>query len=135
MNKYRVYQHPSGKTVAIKIGFSWPAFLLSGFWAISKKLWLPALSLLFLNLTIKFLEWSAKANNSDIPYIVGAALGILVLLIFGMFGNTWLQNRLESQGYQNLGGCMANDTNDAIAHISSKNLTHHSSGTGLQPAP
>lgn len=45
-------KHPSGKTVEIKMGFYWSAFLLGPLWALVKTLWLHFFVLLFVLILI-----------------------------------------------------------------------------------
>jgi hypothetical protein len=43
MAEYNIYKNPSGSTVAVKKGWSWPAFLFTWIWALLKGLHKPAI--------------------------------------------------------------------------------------------
>lgn len=38
MTQYKIYEHPIGTKVAVKLGWSWPAFFLGFIWAYAKKM-------------------------------------------------------------------------------------------------
>jgi hypothetical protein len=39
MREYKIYKHPTSETEAVKVGWSWPAFLFFALWAFAKGLW------------------------------------------------------------------------------------------------
>ena len=46
MNIYNIFRHSSGRIEAVKVGWSWPAFGFTAFWAISKRMWMLGLGVL-----------------------------------------------------------------------------------------
>jgi len=93
-------EHPSGASINIKSGFSWPAFFLGPLWALTKRMWL----LLFL-LTLALLPLFALDAYAEYKKSVPLSFLVLVLLngimfICGRYGNRWLYAKLLKQGYK-----------------------------------
>jgi hypothetical protein len=40
LKDFKIYENPFGDQEAVKQGWSWPAFIFGGFWALWKNLWL-----------------------------------------------------------------------------------------------
>ena len=73
--------------IAIKDGWSWPAFFFNWIWALTKSLWIPAvISLVII-----------------IPLIMaGGFPSLAVGIVFGIYGNKWWANNVMKQGYSEL---------------------------------
>lgn len=54
-NLSHIYQNASGKTVKVKQGWSWPAFLFVGLWLMAKGLWRHFFCIVFVNVLFSFL--------------------------------------------------------------------------------
>lgn len=94
--KPRIYlQHPGmGDTVAVAVGFSWPAFLLGFAWAFSKKMWFVAFAMLVITLLLMFTGFLGEAGD-----VIGFFLSVLFGVVCGQYGNRWHRMTLERRGY------------------------------------
>lgn len=107
---YSIFNHVDGRTRAVKLGASWPAFFFTLPWLLYKKLWgtaivyialLAVLLVAFVTLGLQFLD--ADATLSLSTRLVTA--GFAILAIVGMFylplryGNRWVESRLERKGF------------------------------------
>lgn len=94
--KARIYmQHPGlGDTVAVAVGFSWPAFFLGFMWALSKKMWFAAFAMLVISILLMFTGFLGEEGD-----IIGFFLSVLFGVACGQYGNRWHQLSLERQGY------------------------------------
>ena len=120
MKKYKVYQHADGKTIVAKIGFCWPAFFLTGIWAFVKRLWPVFFVSIFSLIVIKLLGNFSVKNNDLMTATFTMLILIIFHLVFGLFGNTWHMLNLEKRGYKMLGACLANNADEALAHVLAK---------------
>jgi uncharacterized protein YacL len=93
MKQYKVFKHPSETIEAVKIGWSWPAFFFSFIWALVKKMWALGIGLLVLSLIFI----SMIGPGADLLINI---LSVIVSIIFGIYGNSWLEKNLESRGYE-----------------------------------
>ena len=100
MPKYRILSNDAGDLRAVKIGFSWPAFILNLIWLVANGLWIGAV-LVFVLIVGGLLLFGAAAQESPGPAAGAiAVVGELTLLLFlGFRGNDWLAAHLESHGY------------------------------------
>ncbi|MDI9243843.1 DUF2628 domain-containing protein [Marinobacter sp. CHS3-4] len=102
MNTYYIYSHPEGKLDAVKRGWSWPAAFLGGFWALSKKLWWPAVAVFLVAIFGWFMapvlsRQGIAPDTTQLAYIVIAAV---IFRVFGTHGNRWHETRLCRAGYR-----------------------------------
>ena len=97
--KTLVLVHPSRRTVAVKHGFSWPAFFLGPLWALVKRLWLHFGLLLAALLPIIVVDEYAEHLHSPMLGFVAMTLYLAYMLICGYFGNRWLRATLRKRGY------------------------------------
>jgi hypothetical protein len=81
MKTYEIYKNQQGEMAVIKVGFSWPGFIFSGFWALSKKLWI----------------WGAL--GVVVPIISGGAAAPLFAIILGVKGNAFWKDHVLKNGY------------------------------------
>lgn len=108
---YKIYKHPSGAVEVIKKGWSWPAFLFTWIWALSKKMWhIGFLALLFI-FTFSFIKSYNSIGFSDFPrwaiaytnFISFISYGFFIFsmgTLFGMNGNFWREKNLFNRGYK-----------------------------------
>ena len=92
MKTYKIFTN-QGQKVAIKQGWSWPAFCVTGFWAFSKGM--------------------------VIPGIVGVAFFwppayLIASIVFGSNGNKWWENKLLKSGFTLTGSVQANNPQEAV---------------------
>lgn len=105
MKKYDLYKHPKlDRIVAVKTGFSWPAFFFSHFWMIFKGLWIYAGSYLMIGIILINLDKVAEkvAGKADSPILNAFLLigWVAMLLVPGFMGNKWRKEQLKEQGYE-----------------------------------
>ena len=122
MNKYTIYVYPEGDSEttyrpaeAVNHGFSWPALLLTGFWALSNRLWIQFFLTFAVLLAGDYIAGFFRTSNSKITnnlyyadIIVIVVLWILGI-VYGWHGNKWRSESLKRRGYQNKG------TTDAVS--------------------
>jgi hypothetical protein len=78
----------------VREGFSWPAFLLTFFWAFYHKLWISGLAML------AFTFFSVWMQKSDMLSEESCSVVILAFhLIVGLHANDWLRTGLKHRGY------------------------------------
>jgi hypothetical protein len=104
MKSYKLYTK-GNETIAIKQGWSWPAFCFAWIWAFTKKLILSAVIALVANLVFAFIP----VPNSMTPYWVIAGV------IFGVKGNKWWETKLAKDGYSYLRTVQAKGPAEAVA--------------------
>ena len=109
MPRYRILTSDSSDLRAVKVGFSWPAFLLNLIRLVANGLWLGALliSVLFVG---GFLLSSSAVQSSPVAASAGFVSAVIALLVYlGIRGNDWLASHLESRGYTH--ACTLDATN------------------------
>jgi uncharacterized membrane protein len=92
MNIYAIYINPAQKNnnfIVIKESFSWTAALLSVFWALYHKMWLPVIIAVTINLI------AMAINISELT----RALKLIVMLIFGFFAADIRENHLKRNDF------------------------------------
>lgn len=114
MNNYKVFRHPSGRTEAVKQGWSWPASLFSYFWAPFKSLWLLGLGGLVATVALGYLA-AAVSNASQAASFMNLVLTV-VSVVFGVKGNAWREANLIRRGYASAGEFTAEDAKGAVAN-------------------
>jgi hypothetical protein len=85
------------KSVFLREGFSWPAFIFGIFWLLLHQLWATAAAW-FVCLCV--LTWLSLTYLSFGSFLV---IALAIHLWLGLEGNTLLRNRLARQNYKFLG--------------------------------
>ena len=136
MKTFNIYKHPNGSVEAVKIGFSWPAFVFCGVWLLVKKLWGLAVvwfavwfSLLYTEHLLD--EWELKLKTlTDLSQLANGyrtlavsyfALSIGYIcscLILGFRGNKWTEVSLLTRGFVLVGAAQARTPSEAIENLS-----------------
>lgn len=99
--KYNLLEHPkTDLIVAVKIGFSWPAFFFNFIWMLIKGLWVYAGSYLMIGIILSNIEKVVGKNNSLILDVFILISYVAMILVPGFMGNKWCEERLEEQGYK-----------------------------------
>ena len=111
MKQYKIFEHSSGATEAVKQGWSWPAFLFSFVWAMVKKMWAIGIGLFILSLIFI----SMVGTKAD---LLINGISVVVSVIFGIYGNNWREKNLESRGYKMKGTVEAANPGEAEAIFS-----------------
>ncbi|MDC1447670.1 DUF2628 domain-containing protein [Candidatus Thioglobus sp.] len=112
METFQIYDRDDSEPVAVKYGWSWPAFFFTWLWAANKGLWIPWLVIV----AIVFLSPALEEIATLLPNIGGFAWLIILApnLIFGSEGNEWLGNKLTKKGYRIEQTIEADDAKEAL---------------------
>lgn len=93
MNIYAIYLNPeqnNNNFVVIEEGFSWTAAILSVFWSLYHKMWLPVIIAVVINIIVTII------NIEELTLISKLA----VMLIFGFFASDIRENHLKRNNYK-----------------------------------
>jgi hypothetical protein len=119
MKTYTVYTRQEVAVVAIKQGFSWPAFFFGPIWALVKGFFGLFAGLVVLSAGLTVLQeaiipaYVPDRISAFFQIIVGfAAIGIMLLM--GENANHLWRRRLLKRGYQNAGDVKASSATAAI---------------------
>lgn len=88
-----------GRRRSVRTGFSWPAFLVPTFGALSEGLWRQCAFSLLTVLASRIALDAARIYGFPFLGIVGLLLCPLMMLTFGRFGNRWLLSQLTARGW------------------------------------
>lgn len=103
METYILYRGQDGTLVAVKKGFSWPAFFFGPFWAFGKGLTGPGIGLLGLGIMLAAIKHSLTVNSpAGLSLVVSVALLILPVIV-GFEANRFWRQWLEQRGFQPTG--------------------------------
>ncbi|MSU61257.1 MAG: DUF2628 domain-containing protein [Pedosphaera sp.] len=108
MKTYKVFAR-GNETVAVKQGWSWPAFFLQWIWAFSRKLAVIGGITLAVNIVVLVIP----VKNLNNPYLVIAGV------IFGLKGNKWREASLLKSGFSDKGTVQANNPAEAESNFKS----------------
>lgn len=96
MKQYKIYSNPQGSYVAVKQGWSWPAFFFSWIWAMVKKMWGIGVGVLIAFFVVGFIMGVSGEGGADLLNLAAIVMNI----IFGINGNKWRENNLPTRGYE-----------------------------------
>lgn len=110
---FQIHRHPERGLLAIKSGFSWPAFLFSFVWAAVKRLYPVAGGILV------GVAAAIAGGHFVVPefYFLGYALAVGVLLFAGFKGNGWLAESAALAGYEFQTTVAAGSKADALSRF------------------
>ncbi|MEX2450854.1 MAG: DUF2628 domain-containing protein [Rhodospirillales bacterium] len=106
--EHKARRDPDRNLVLVKEGFSWPAFLFSGLWALWNRMWLWGAVLIAANIAVGF---GLKALGGD-PTVHGL-ITFGVALIIGFIGNDLRRRSLSYKGYREFGVVAGGDMIEA----------------------
>ena len=113
MRVYTVYRPPGptagDEPILIREGFSWPAFLFTGLWALWHRLWLVALALFAAQAALGLALVFAGLGDAT---RIAAGLGIAFLI--GCGAQDWRRAGLARRGAAFEGLVAANDADAAL---------------------
>lgn len=118
MKKFNIYKHPIHKLEAVKIGFSWPAFLIGVIWMLYKKLWRQSALIVLMCICLNNLTNSAKTMSGDNQLIVSILLLIgytIVWLLPAFKGYEWREQSLLKRGFEKVDTLQADNVDAALA--------------------
>ena len=103
---------PDRDVVVVKEGFSWPAFLLTGIWALWHRMWLAALTIITLSVASGMvLRWlGADAFTETLG-------GLAFSLVVGFIANDLHRRRLWRDGFAEAGVSCGDDGDAALLHF------------------
>jgi hypothetical protein len=87
----------SEKTILVKDGFSFPAFVFGGFWLLAQRLWLPAFVFLLALGGVMLTFWWF-----GLPRPAYGIVSTLMSLLVGIEGNEWLRRGLSRRGFRHV---------------------------------
>lgn len=89
----RVYlQHPTDDdSIAVRVGFSWFAFLFGPVWAFSKGLRLIGVTMILVGIPVVILSEALPP--------MGLAIGVVIAVLYGTKANEWHKRALLGKGY------------------------------------
>ena len=94
MKHYKIFEHPAGNIEAVKLGWSWPAFFFDVIWALFKRMWWLGGCIFAASVFLEFL----LSEDEELYALVILAF-IVLKAVFGVNGNRWRENKLQSHGY------------------------------------
>ena len=94
-----LYFHPKHGFVAVKQGFSWPAFFFGSLWALARRAYGLFAVLLVLDVVLWFSTGYAEAQRSLVLALLGLVGTVAYAVVRGKFGNRWVGSSLLSRGY------------------------------------
>ena len=115
MKTFEIFFHPKFGFKAVKQGFSWPAFLFTPVWALYKRMWLYAIFFVSVSLVLAYVQSQFEESMMPAAASFSLALRVLVLLVFGVFGNQLFKNELLVKGYRHLRTLNAETPDAAIS--------------------
>jgi hypothetical protein len=104
MKTYKVFES-GGQKVAVKQGWSWPAFFFAWIWAFTKKLWLPGI----IGLVVLVVGELIPVKNAANPFL------LITGIVFGIKGNKWWEAQLLKSGFLFLGTVQAKNPAEAVS--------------------
>lgn len=118
MKTFRIYRHPIHGLLAVKAGFSWPAFLFGSLWMLFKKLWMNAAIWIAAHFALGFLSL-APLPESDTNALLAAFTLIIAYsylwLVPGFKGNEWLETDLIKRGFKQIDSVSSETPDAALA--------------------
>jgi len=114
MRTYTVHDRPGSvgddrDAVAVKEGFSWPAFVFTGLWALWHRLWR-----VFVIMTAGFAALEGAVYLAGADPITVAAAGLAYGLIVGFGANDWRRAGLARRGWRQAGLVAATGADAAL---------------------
>ena len=116
MKVFTVYKHESKGYEAVKVGFSWPAFIFGGWWMLVKGFIFVLIFYIavYVLMAIYYndLDMNAPYNANDFFVFV---ISLILWFYPGFYGNSWLNKKYRNKGYTELKAIPASSKEAAIA--------------------
>ncbi len=134
MKTFNFYNHPTKETKAVKVGFSWPAFLFGAIWLLYKKLWgLASVWLVMYIFIIYFYDITQISGGSGAKILASLLfliVNLFLMLILGIKGNKWQEVNLAKRGYEQISTVKADTHDAAIAQLGGDSLSGYNPDSG-----
>lgn len=118
---FAIYHHQIHGYVAVKIGWSVPAFFFNPIWLIFKGLWRQLFFVLAIFIIAGIVLNAASGDDSSsasvataITNFLGEVLGFSAALFIAHEGNRWLADKLVRRGFVHVATQAARNRNEAI---------------------
>ncbi|PWU17634.1 MAG: hypothetical protein C5B50_10970 [Verrucomicrobia bacterium] len=123
---FEIYNHPQKQTIVpVRVGFSWPAFLLTWMWAFANRLWFQGILFLLLGASASTAIYLAAPNDLQIRIVLGL-LFLPIPLFVGFKGNEWKAAALEKRGFTPRGRVRAASRAQALRKAAAEEFTRAS---------
>jgi hypothetical protein len=102
MKTYRVYSHPNKPvSTVVKVGFSWPAFILGPLWFLLNKMWLnfAIVTALVVGSRMYFSHINPTTEGEKLLLSGMYLLYLVAWFLIGKLANFLLCSDLEDEGY------------------------------------
>lgn len=94
-----IFQHDSGATALVHVGFSWAAFFWGPLWAVAKRQWLLFILLCLAQIPSVVVSASAELRHDAGLFAFSMLLFVAYMIVCGAFANRWHRRFLERQGF------------------------------------
>ncbi len=104
MAAYKLFRTPDGKTVRVKVGFSWHAFAWGSLWTLAKRAWILLLLagvLYFIGVTIDPRVFEKSRNAPLLLLLFGVY--VVYMVVCGAYASRWLMSSLRRRGFTLVG--------------------------------
>ena len=102
MKTFRVYSHPNKSgSVVVKVGFSWPAFILGPLWFLLNRMWLnfAIVTALAVGGNLYFSHFEPSTPGERLFFFGMYLLFLIAWFLIGKLANFLLCSDLQDQGY------------------------------------
>ena len=103
---------PDHDLVVVKEGFSWPAFWLSFIWAIRHRMWLVAVAIIAISISLNVVAW-ALGMGPDASLVLAVGMAVLT----GLLANDCRRWTLRRQGFAEMGVSSGKTEDQALARF------------------
>ena len=107
---FMIFKNPTGELIAVKQGWSWPAFLFSWIWAMVKQMWVRGVFVGLLCLIVY------AGFSGDIYGNFADAIFTFISIVFGINGNLWCEKKLLRSGFEKTTTVTAKNIEEALVN-------------------
>ncbi len=100
---------PDRDLVLVKEGFSWPAFFLTGMWALWHRLWLAAVALFAVSIGLNLVSRGLGADPAS-----HAVVSVAFAAIVGFVANDLRRQKLAASGFAAAGVAAGSNREEAL---------------------
>jgi uncharacterized protein DUF2628 len=110
---FEIFKHPIRGYRAVKSGFSWPGFLFTLLWALTRQMWFVGAALLSVHVALVAFWWLAFRGDA----FAGGLLSLVFCLVVGFKGNSWRAKWMEARGFEYVCAVSAGSGRSALAKL------------------